>query len=72
MAKHEDNAIIYLLCVFIGILLILFFFVLLRMTTLDSQLLRNKREVDKAIVLLREEREKFKAVKLTEKGKEND
>jgi hypothetical protein len=42
------------------------------MATLDSQLLRNKREVDKAIVLLREEREKFKAVKLTEKGKEND
>jgi len=26
----------------------------------DSQLVRNKREVDKAIVLLREEREKFK------------
>lgn len=67
MAKHEDNAIIYLLCVVIGILLILFFFVLLRMTTLDSQLLRNKREVDKAIVLLREEREKFKAALTVEK-----
>lgn len=67
MAKHEDNAIIYLLCVVIGILFILFFFVLLRMTTLDSQLLRNKREVDKAIVLLREEREKFKAALTVEK-----
>jgi hypothetical protein len=70
MAKHEDNAIIYLLCVVIGILLILFFFVLLRMTTLDSQLLRNKREVDKAIVLLRDEREKFKAALKVEKGEE--
>ena len=70
MAKHEDNAIIYLLCVVIGILLILFFFALLRMATLDSQLLRNKREVDKAIVLLREEREKFKAAKDAEKGAE--
>jgi hypothetical protein len=39
------------------------FFLLLRFMTLDSQLLRNKREVDKAIVLLREEREKFKEKK---------
>lgn len=70
MAKHEDNAITFLLCLVIGILLILIFFALLRMATLDSQLLRSKREVDKAIVLLREEREKFKAVQSTEKGKE--
>lgn len=70
MAKHEDNAITFLLCLVIGILLILIFFALLRMATLDSQLLRSNREVDKAIVLLREEREKFKAVQSTEKGKE--
>ena len=60
MAKHEDNAIIVFLCIMIGILSVVLFFLLLRFMTLDSQLLRNKREVDKAIVLLREEREKFK------------
>jgi hypothetical protein len=44
----------------IGILSVVLFFLLLRFMTLDSQLVRNKHEVDKAIVLLREEREKFK------------
>ena len=68
MAKHEDNAIIFLLCIVVGILLVLFFFTLLRMEKLDSNLVRNNREVNKAIVLLREEREKLKAVKSTEKG----
>ena len=47
----------------IGILSVVLFFLLLRFMTLDSQLLRNKREVDKAIVLLRDEREKFKEKK---------
>jgi hypothetical protein len=70
MAKHEDNAIILLLCIVIGILLVLLFFALLRMQTLDSNLVRNNREVNKAIVLLREEREKLKAVRTTEKGDE--
>ena len=70
MAKHEDNAIIFLLCIVIGILLVLLFFALLRMQTLDSNLVRNNREVNKAIVLLREEREKLKAVRTTEKGDE--
>jgi len=60
MAKHEDNAIIFLLCIVIGILLVLLFFALLRMEKLDSNLVKNNREVNKAIVLLREEREKFK------------
>jgi len=60
MAKHEDNAIIFLLCIVIGILLVLLFFALLRMEKLDSNLVRNNREVNKAITLLREEREKFK------------
>jgi predicted Holliday junction resolvase-like endonuclease len=63
MAKHEDNAIIVFLCIVICILSVVLFFLLLRFMTLDSQLLRNKREVDKAIVLLREEREKFKEKK---------
>jgi hypothetical protein len=44
----------------IGILTVVLFFLLLRFMTLDSQLERNQHEVDKAIVLLREEREKFK------------
>jgi hypothetical protein len=48
------------LCIVVCILSVVLFFLLLRFMTLDSQLLRNKREVDKAIVLLREEREKFK------------
>lgn len=60
MAKHEDNAIVFMLCLVVGVLMVLLFFVLLRMETLNSQLVRNKREVDKAVVLLREEREKFK------------
>lgn len=72
MAKHEDNAVIFLLCVVIGVLFVFMFFVLLRLLTVDAALRHNKREVDKAIVLLREEREKFKAVQSTEKGKEND
>jgi hypothetical protein len=60
MAKHEDNAIVFMLCVIVGILFVVLCFLLLRLMTVDSQLVRNKREVDKAIVLLREEREKFK------------
>lgn len=70
MAKHEDNAIVFMLCIVIGILFVVLVFVLMRLMTVDAQLVRNKREVDKAIVLLREEREKFKAVQSTEKGKE--
>lgn len=60
MAKHEDNAIVFMLCVIVGILFVVLCFLLLRLMTVDSQLVRNKREVDKAIVLLREERERFK------------
>jgi phosphotransferase system glucose/maltose/N-acetylglucosamine-specific IIC component len=70
MAKHEDNAVIFLLCVVIGILFVVLAFFLMRLLTVDAQLVRNKREVDKAIVLLREEREKFKAAKDAEKGTE--
>lgn len=70
MAKHEDNAVIFLLCIVIGILFVVLVFVLMRLMTVDAQLVRNKREVDKAIVLLREEREKFKAAKDAEKGSE--
>lgn len=70
MAKHEDNAVIFLLCVVIFIGFVLMAFLLLRLMTVDAALRHNKREVDKAVVLLREEREKLKAVQSTEKGKE--
>lgn len=63
MAKHEDNAIIALLVVVIFIMFIVIAFFLLRLLTVDAQLVRNKHEVDKAIVLLREERNKFKEKK---------
>jgi hypothetical protein len=49
-----------MLCIIVGILFVVLCFLLLRLMTVDSQLVRNKREVDKTIVLLREEREKFK------------
>jgi len=51
---------VFMLCIIVGILFVVLCFLLLRLMTVDSQLVRNKREVDKAIVLLREEREKFK------------
>lgn len=74
MAKHDNNAIIFLLCLVIGILFVLMFFFLLRMTTLDASLVRNKREAEKAALVLRDEREKLekllKSVKPTEKGEE--
>jgi hypothetical protein len=54
--------------IFVGIVLTAF--LLLRLLTVDAALRHNKREVDKAIVLLREEREKLKAVRITEKGNE--
>ena len=69
MAKHEDNAVIFLLCVVIFIGFVLMAFMLLRLLTVDAALRHNKREVDKAIVLLREEREKFKA-REAQKGEE--
>jgi hypothetical protein len=66
MAKHEDNALIFLLCIVIGILFVVLSFVLLQLMTVDKQLIHHKKEVDRVIVMLREEREKFKAEKLKE------
>jgi hypothetical protein len=63
MAKRDDNAVIALLCVVIGILFVVLVFVLIRLMTVDASLRHNKREVDKAIILLREEREKFQKEK---------
>lgn len=68
MAKHEDNAVIALLVLVVLIMFVVIAFFLLRLLTVDAQLVHNKREVDKAIVLLREEREKFKAARDAQKG----
>jgi len=66
MAKHEDNAIVFLLCLLVGILLVVLVFVLLRLMTVDASLRHNKREVDKAIILLRDARENLKKEKNNE------
>ena len=61
MAKHEDNAIIFLLCIVVGICMVVMFFLLLQLMTVDKQLIHHKREVERVIVMLREEREKLKS-----------
>mgnify|MGYP003336500552 CR=1 FL=1 len=63
MAKRDDNAVIFLLCVVIGILLPLIVWLLLRMLTVDAHMHRQEREINKAIIILREERERFKKEK---------
>jgi hypothetical protein len=70
MAKHENNAVIVLLTVLFLILFVVMAFLLLRLMTVDAALRNNKREVDKAIVLLREERQKLKAQSI-EGGKDD-
>jgi hypothetical protein len=69
MAKHEDNAVIFLLCIVIGIVFVAMVFLLMQLMTVDARLRQNKREVDKAIIMLREERQKFKEAK---KGLSNE
>jgi hypothetical protein len=71
MAKHENNAVIVLLSVLFLILFVVMAFFLLRLMTVDAALRHNKREVDKAIILLREEREKFKSAQRIEGGKDD-
>lgn len=51
---------IALLIFTVMILFVVLAFFLLRLMTVDAALRHNKREVDKAIILLREEREKMK------------
>ena len=70
MAKHENNAVIVLLTVLFLILFVVMAFFLLRLMTVDAALRHNKREIDKAIILLREERQKLKA-QSTEGGKDD-
>lgn len=74
MAKHEGNAIIYLLCVVIGILFVLLSHVLLRLMTTDAALKYSTQENRKVTITMIDERERFerllKAVQSTEKGEE--
>ena len=70
MAKHENNAVIVLLTVLFLILFVVMAFLLLRLMTVNAALTHNKREVDKAIILLREERQKLKAQSI-EGGKDD-
>jgi predicted PurR-regulated permease PerM len=76
MDKRESNAIIFLLCLVIGVLLVLMFFFLLEGKKMNGQLNHSTRENDRSALALRESREKLerllKAVQDTEKGKEND
>lgn len=70
MAKPDNNAVIFLLSIVIGILFVLIAFFLLRLMTLDAALRHNKRESDKAALVLRDEREKME--KLLKVLKEKD
>jgi cell division protein FtsB len=72
MGKHEQNAIIYLLCVVIGILLVLLFFFLLEGMKMDARLNHSRKEHDKSALVLREQREKMERLLKQLKEKEND
>lgn len=74
MDKRESNAIIFLLCIVIGILFVVLFFALLEGGKLKGQLNNSRRENDKAALALRDSREKMekllKAMHRIEKGEE--
>ena len=74
MGKQESNALIFLLCLIIGILFALLFLALLEAGKYKGKLDHSTRENDRAAIALRESREKLekllKAVKSTEKGTE--
>jgi uncharacterized membrane-anchored protein YhcB (DUF1043 family) len=61
MAKHEDNAVIALLIFVILILFVIFGYLLLRLMTVDAALYHQQREMNKAVILLNETRQKLKA-----------
>lgn len=74
MGKRESNALIFLLCLIIGILFALLFLALLEAGKYKGKLDHSTRENDRAAIALRESREKLerllKAVKATEKGEQ--
>ena len=72
MGKRESNALIFLLCLIIGVLFALIFFALLEAGKYKGKLDHSTRENTRAALALRESREKLerllKAVQDTEKG----
>jgi CBS domain containing-hemolysin-like protein len=74
MGKRESNALIFLLCLVIGVLFALLFLALLEAGKYKGKLDHSTRENDRAALVLREERKKLerllKTVNDTEKGKE--
>lgn len=74
MVKHLNNAVIFMLCLVIGILCLVVFVMVLKFATQEGERKRDRRENEKAALVLREEREKLekllKTVKPTEKGEE--
>lgn len=72
MDKRESNALIFLLCLIVGILFALLFFALLEAGKFKGKLDSSTRENVRAALALRESREKLerllKAVQDTEKG----
>lgn len=72
MGKHENNAIIYLLCVLVGIGLVLMFFFLLEWKRMNKELQHHSREADKSALVMREQREKLEKLLKTLKEKSND
>ena len=74
MSKPDNLGVIVLLGVLVMCLCTVVFVMLLKFSTQDGERKRDRRENEKAALLLREEREKLerllKTVKLTEKGDE--
>lgn len=74
MDKRESNALIFLLCLIVGILFALLFLALLEAGKFKGKLDSSTHENQRAALALRESREKLerllKAVEKTEKGKE--
>lgn len=74
MGKRESNALIFLLCLIVGVLFALLFLGLLEAGKYKGKLDHSTRENDRAALVLREERKKLerllKTVNDTEKGKE--
>lgn len=72
MDKRESNAIIFLLCLIIGVLFALLFLFLLEGAKMRGQLLHSTRENDKSALALRDSREKLEKLlkAVSEKGQE--
>ena len=74
MDKRESNALIFLLCLIIGILFALLFFALIEAGKYKGKLDGSTRENDRAAIALRESRKELekllKSVKQAEKGNE--